>query len=112
RQEVLNTIGLGLTHRHGLDESDICAATVCELDEVRDFLFIDVVQSDGVEFHLQARRLRRIDTLEHIVEAVAPGDPLEQVPLQRVERDVDPSYANGREFAGVFRQQRSVCGEC
>ncbi len=75
-----------------------------EAHQLRHFGIVEVLQRNGVEFHLDACRLCGIEPLHHPVDIPPAGDMAEFMAVERIEGYIDAAHAAIGEFGCEFRQ--------
>src|SRR5690606_15118561 len=111
REVVIDALALSLAEGHDLDQRHLVALRVRPFDEIGNLVLVEALQPDGVELDLEARFLGGGDALEDLREAVAAAEPLEQLAVHRVERNVDALHARGCEIVGEAGELGAVGGE-
>ena len=78
-------VAVDLAQRHGLDQCQVVAAAVGEVDEIVDLILVGTLQGHGVDLDLEAGSVGGIETLHDSREISPAGDGAEAVGLQGVE---------------------------
>src|SRR5690606_33147321 len=92
-------------------ERQVVSAPMGKAQQVLDFVLVDAFERHGIDFDGQPRLLGSRQSVHHLAEVAPPGNRLEAIGIERVERDVDPLYTAGRQLTGVFRKLTAVCRE-
>ena len=107
-QVIFDAVFLDLAQRHGLDERNVHAASVRPGNQRGDFLFVEGLERNGVDFNLESRVQCGINAFEHLFESPPSRDCGEAFGVQCVEGDVDAAHAESMEIFGVAGELRAV----
>lgn len=81
------------SHGHDFDEGDIESVISGPLDESDEFVIIEVIDGDGVDFDLEVGVFCGLESVEDGFEVSALGDLVEALGVEGIERDVDSPHA-------------------
>ena len=79
-------------------------------DEIGNLGLVDSLKRYGVDLDLEPRRLGCGDAFKHLRQRIAPGEFGKAVPVQRIERNVDPFHARCADRLGKGAQLRGIGG--
>ena len=111
RQVVIEPVAINLAQRHHFDQGQLQPLPVRPAQQFGDFKLVHALERHGVELNRQPSSARRRNALEHLRQAIAPGQRGELGPIKRIERDIDSPHARSGEIVHNCGQLGSVGGQ-
>ena len=93
---LVNARCFDLAERHDLDECNPDTTRVRPTNHRFKLIFVHPLERDDIDFHREPRALGGANPREHAIEIATPGDRLELVGIESIERNVDPTNAADR----------------
>ena len=108
RGEVCTEI-LSAAHRHALDEAHLPVVRARQRGKIGDLVVVDAAEQHAVELDLRkARALRRLDTVQGILQRTKARDGAKALLVQRVEADVEVRDARVAQRPGNLLEQAAI----